>query len=584
MPERAGASLTAHLRGRRLHSLRRVNDDPDTVPPRAADTGSGPRRPAGTARVLAVLRLVSVNRQLSRLLAAFLAMTIVEYGQWITILLYAYKRDGATAAGLVALAQLIPSILLAPMIGAHGSRMGVARLLVACYVVSTLMLGACGVTILLGGPPLVVYACAVLFTLPLGVSIPLHGVLTPLVVRHPDELTAANVATGWCKGAGALAGPLLAGLMIGIGGTGLACVVLAGLAACAPVLARVRPLRTAAEDEEPGWRDLIAAARTIAGRSNTRVLMAYRAGSAAIEGAIDLLVVLLAIRVLVIGPAAAGYLSAAFGVGGLVGASAGVLLVGRHLARPLAGAALLGAAALAALTLASTTAVAVLLLIAVGAFRAVQSISAQTLLQRSTPLDVIVCAFVLIESVRDAGLAFGSLAVPVLLVIGGTDAAFLGMAAIALVIVLATLRQLRTMDRQADIPVVEMGVLRNIEIFSALPAAPLETLARESSYVTVDAGVPVIVEGTEGDRYYAVTGGEVVVTQGGREIRRMGAGEGFGELALLYPVRRSASVIPSRESTLLVMERAAFLATLHASIHVRAAADQVASRFLAEAR
>jgi hypothetical protein len=532
-----------------------------------------------------VLRLVGFNRQLSRLLAAFLVMTIVEYGQWITILVYAYKHGGATAAGLVALAQLIPSILLAPMIGAHGSRMGVARLLVVCYVASTLALGACGATILLGGPPLVVYACAVLFTVPLGVSIPLHSVLTPLVVRHPDELTAANVATGWCKGAGALGGPLLAGLLIDVGGTGAACAGLAGLAACTPVLARVRPLRTAAEgeDEEPGLRDLIAAARTIAARPNTRVLMAYRAGSAATEGAIDLLVVLLAIRVLVIGPAAAGYLSSAFGVGGLVGASAGVLLVGRRLAFPLAGAALLGAAALAALALASTTAVAVLLLIAVGAFRSVQSISAQTLLQRSTPLDVIVCAFVLIESVRDAGLAFGSLAVPVLVAIGGSDAAFIGMAALAPIIVLPTLRQLRTMDREADMPVVEMGVLRNIEIFSALPAAPLETLARESSYVTVDPGVSVIEEGEQGDRYYAVTDGEVVVTKEGREIRRMGTGEGFGETALLYPVRRTATVTSARATTLLTIERAAFLATLHASIHAHAAAERVASGLLAEA-
>jgi hypothetical protein len=528
---------------------------------------------------------VGNNGQLSRLLAAFLAMTIVEYGQWITILVYAYKHGGATAAGLVALAQLIPSILLAPVIGAHGSRMGVPRLLVACYLTSTVMLGACGATILLGGPPLLVYAFAVLFTLPLGVSIPLHSVLTPLVVRHPDELTAANVATGWCKGAGALAGPLLAGLMIGIGGTGLACVTLAGLAACTPVLARVRPLRTAAEGEgeERGLRDLIAAAHTIAARRNTRVLMAYRAGSAAIEGAIDLLVVLLAIRVLVIGPAAAGYLSAAFGVGGLLGASAGVLLVGRRLAVPLAGAALLGAVALAALTLASTTAAAVALLIVVGACRAVQSISAQTLLQRSTPLDVIVCAFVLIESIRDAGLAFGSLAVPALVALGGTNAAFLGMAALALAVVLTTLGRLRTMDREADVPVVEMGVLRNIEIFSALPAAPLETLARESSYLTVGAGVPVIHEGEEGDRYYAVTHGEVVVTKAGREIRRMGAGEGFGETALLHPVRRTASVTPSCETTLLTVERSAFLATLQASIHVHAAASEVSSRLLAEA-
>jgi hypothetical protein len=528
-----------------------------------------------------VLRLVGFNHQLSRLLGAFLAMAIVEYGQWITILVYAYKHGGAGTAGLVALAQLLPSIVFAPIVGAHGVRMGVARLLTACYLASTLALAACGATILLGGPPLVVYATAVLFTVPLGVAVPLHNALTPLVVSHPDELTAANVATGWCKGTGALVGPVLAGLMIALDGPGLACAVLAALAAVAPVLARVRPLRTASSAETAGWRDLIAAARAIAGRPNTRVLMSYRAVSAAIEGAIALLVVILAIRILAIGPAAAGYLSSAFGAGGLLGATAGVLLVGRRLAWPLATTALLGAAALALLSIASTTLVAVILLVIVGATRSAQSISAQTLLQRSTPLDVIVCAFVLIESIRDAGMAFGSLAVPVLYELGGSDAAFIGMAALTPLVVLVTLRRLRTMDREANVPVVEMGVLRNIGIFSTLPAASLETLAREAVYAHERPGARVIEEGQDGDRYYVVTDGEVAVTQGGHELRRLGSGEGFGEIALLHPVQRTATVTATTSTTLLSIERGAFLAALNASPPAHDIASGIAHGHLA---
>ncbi len=533
-----------------------------------------------------MLRLIGSNASLSRLLAAFAASALVEYGQWITILLYAYKHGGASAAGLVAIAQLVPSIVLAPVIGAHLSRSGVARVLAGCYAACALMLGVSAAVILLHGPPVAVYGSAILFTIPLGVGIPLHNVLVPLVVRHPDELTAANVATGWCKGAGALAGPALAGAVIAAGGTGLACAVLAAIAATAPMLARVRPLRAGAgteDDEEEGLRHLLAAARTIASRPNTRALVANRAGAAAIEGAIDLLVVLLAIRILAIGPAAAGWLSAAFGAGGLLGASGGMLLLGRRLALPLAASALLGAAALAALTLASSTFVAVALLIAVGALRSVQSISAQTLLQRSTPLDVIVCAFVLFESVRDAGLAFGSLAVPVLVAIGGPDAAFIGIAAIALAAVASTLPRIARIDREADVPVVETGVLRNLPIFEALPAAPLETLAREAVYVTAAPGVPVIAEGEDGDRYYAVTAGRVLVTKGGREIRRMGRGEGFGEIALLHPVKRTATVTPLEPTTLLALERGAFLAALGASDRVQDAAGLHARGLLAHA-
>ncbi len=543
-----------------------------------------PRRGNRLSRYRLVLRLVGDNSALARLMGAFLAMTVVEYGEWITLLVYAYGHGGASAAGLVALAQLAPSIVLAPIISAHGARMGVARLLVACYMASTLALALCAAAILLEGPPLLVYAAAVGFTVPLGVSIPLHNVLTPLVVRHPDELTAGNVATGWCKGAGALAGPLLAGLMLALQGPGLACAVLACVAACTPLLAHVHPLRAAARESEEagGFADLMAAARVIAARPNTRALMAYRASSAAIEGAIDLLVVLIAIRILAIGPAAAGYLSASFGAGGLIGASAAVLLVARRLAMPLVVAALVGAAALAALTLASTTAAAVTLLILVGASRSVQSVAAQTLLQRSTPLDVIVCAFVLIESIRDAGLAFGSLAVPVLVGAGGTDAAFIGIAAIAPLVVLATLQRVRRIDREASIPVVEMGLLRNLHIFASLPAAPLETLAHEARYLSYAPGTAIIEEGEDGDRYYAITDGAVLVAKGSEEIRTMGRGEGFGEIALLHPVRRTATVTATSQTTLLAIEREAFLAALDASTHVHEAAARLAGTLLAE--
>jgi CRP-like cAMP-binding protein len=529
---------------------------------------------------------ISRNRALRGLLLAYLAMILAEYGEWIALLVYAYGRGGASAAGLVAVAQLIPSMLLAPLISAHGARFGVGRLLVACYLVSALMLGCCAAAILLGAPAIAVYAGAIGFTVPIGVSRPLHSVLMPLVVRHPDELTAANAATSWCEGLGTLAGPAIAGALISTEGPGLACAVLAAISLAAPLLARVRPLRAGARVQEGegsgGFADLLAAARAISSRPSTRALLAYPAGAAAIEGAIDLLVVLLAVKILMIGPGGAGYLSAAFGAGGLLGGAAAVLLVGRRLALPLAGAALLGAVALAALALASTTLVAVSLLVIVGASRAVQSVAAQTLLQRSTPLDVIVCVFALIESMRDAGLAFGALIVPLLVSLGGVNAAFIGMASFAPLAVLLTARRLRRIDEHASIPVVEMGLLRNLEIFAALPVAPLETLAREAAHVDVPAQTPIICEGEEGDRYYAITGGSVLVSKNGSAIARLGRGEGFGEIALLYPVTRTATVTATEQTTVLSIDRDAFLTALGANSAVHAAARRAAGGLLAE--
>jgi hypothetical protein len=539
--------------------------------------------PSASNRLRRVVGVVARNRSLTRLVLAYAVMIVAEFGQWLAVIVYAFARGGASASGLVAILQLVPAMLLAPVISARLSRLGPGRLLMLAYVAATLTLACCGGAILVGAPVAVVYAAAVAFSLSLGVSRPLHHVLMPLVVRHPDELTAANVATGWSEGVGTLVGPALAGLLISVDGAGLACAVLAGLCLSAALLARVQPLRAAAQNaEEEGGvlSDLLAAARVILSRPNTRALIAFPAGVAAIEGAIDLLVVVLAVQILAIGPGAAGYLSAAFGAGGLLGAGVAVSLVGRRLAAPLVAAALIGAVALAALALASTVLVAVMLLVIVGITRSVQGVAAQTLLQRSTPLDVIVCAFALIESLRDLGLAFGALVVPLLIGLGGVKAAFVGMACFAPLAVLAAGRRIRGIDEEASIPVVEMGVLRNIEIFSALPAAALETLAREASYETVHPGTAVISEGDVGDSYYAITHGSVCVTVAGREIRRMHSGQGFGEIALLYSVTRTATVAATIETTLLRVGREAFLTAVRAHPSVSAAAETVARDLL----
>jgi Cyclic nucleotide-binding domain len=530
-----------------------------------------------------VIGVVGHNRSLTRLLLAYLLMVVAEFGEWLALIVYAYVRGGASAAGLVVILQLVPSMLLAPVISAHLSRLGAARLLVGAYAAAAVTLGCCGAAMLADAPVSLVYGAAIAFSVSLGVARPMHHVLTPLVVRHPDELTSANVATSWGEGVGT--GPALAGLLISTDGPGLACAVLAGLCLATPFLARVQPLRADAEtsDGEGGLSDLLAAARVIASRPGTRALIAFPAGAAAIEGAIDLLVVVLAVKILTIGPGAAGYLSAAFGAGGLLGALAAVLLVGRRLAVPLACAALIAGLALGTLALASTVVLAVLLLAIVGAARTVQSVAAETLLQRSTPLDVIVCAFALIESMRDAGMVVSAVLIPLLIGLGGAKAAFVGLACLALILVLAVARRVLRIDEEASIPVVEMGTLRNMGIFSPLPAVPLEALAREARYLSVQPGTAIISEGEEGDAYYAIARGSVLVTRGGRMVEHLDSGEGFGEIALIHPVRRTATVTATSETTLLSIGRDAFLTAMGAHPAVSTAAERLATSRLGPA-
>jgi CRP-like cAMP-binding protein len=152
----------------------------------------------------------------------------------------------------------------------------------------------------------------------------------------------------------------------------------------------------------------------------------------------------------------------------------------------------------------------------------------------------------------------------------------------ALIAVLTAARRIRRIDTEASIPVVEMGMLRNMGIFSALPAAPLETLAREAQYVSVHPGTAIISEGEQGDSYYAITDGSVRVSKGEREIRRLDSGDGFGEIALPHPVRRTATVTATSATTLLSIGRDAFLTAMHAHPAASAAAERIARALLGQ--
>lgn len=85
-------------------------------------------------------------------------------------------------------------------------------------------------------------------------------------------------------------------------------------------------------------------------------------------------------------------------------------------------------------------------------------------------------------------------------------------------------------------------------------------VARRVSWLTVPTGTVVIREGDPGDRYYVLANGALRVDEGGdfrRDLTHIG--DGFGEIALLRGVPRTATVTATRETVLLALDRAPFL-------------------------
>jgi MFS family permease len=532
---------------------------------------------------LQVFRSLAANRVLLRVLQAYVLFILTEYSVWIAMLVFAYDHGGATIAGLVAVAQLVPAAVAAPMVAPLADRRSPVVLLAGGYLVQAAAIAAVAAAVI-ARAPLAAYAGAVVAATAVTTTRPAQYSLIPSVAATPDQLTAANVLAGWLEAVGIAAAGLLAGVLISLAGVGSVFAVCACLGIVAALLVaglKVAALAPSGQPELSALAGMGEGLRLAARQSRIRLMLALLTADAVVVGALDLLVVILAISVLGRPQAWAGYLSFAFGAGAVLAATGSALLVGRRLGGPIVAAALMFGGTLAALASRLGVAGTVVLLVAAGASRSLLEVAARILLQRSVPLQLVGRVFGVLEGLMMAGYALGALLVPLLVHLGGDRLALLGVAAVLPLAAVVGGRAVFRLDAETPVPVVETALLRSLPLFAELPAPAIEGLAAALTPVHLPVGAVLIRQGDLGDAYYAIAAGELDALQDGHFLRRCGRGDGIGEIALLRAIPRTATVIAHSAATVYELKGDLFLTAVLGHAPTRQQADRIADARLA---
>lgn len=109
----------------------------------------------------------------------------------------------------------------------------------------------------------------------------------------------------------------------------------------------------------------------------------------------------------------------------------------------------------------------------------------------------------------------------------------------------------------------KVDALAKAPLFAALSRQELGELAKATEDLEVDEGKVLTREGDLGREFFVIVDGDVSVTQDGKEIRRLGAGDFFGEIALIYDnARRTATVTADSPLRFFVLTRQSFRSLL----------------------
>lgn len=525
---------------------------------------------------LASYRRVFANPALARL---FIGEFVSSIGDWlylVALFVVVYKSGASPLVlGIVGAARIVPYILLSVPAGIAADRYDRRLILIGTDLARGVIMFGLTALALVEGSILAIVILSLVAACFSAFFSPAIGSLIPNLVRDEQELGPANAAWSSLDNLAFIIGPAVAAILIGLGNipiafflNGVTFLVVAAVLWRLPKVER-RPERAAstsagepvpAIEATPSFREAVRpAARSLSGLGIINLVDGF------VSGGLAVLTVVIAFEVLGTGDSGTGWLNAAIGLGGLLGALlAGPITMGRRLEVPLAvGGVTLGVGII--LVGQSTVLLAALAAMAVAtAGMLLLEVVATTIFQREVPDSIRGRGIGAMDTLTVSAYALGAFLAPVLAAAFDPVVVLLGFGVLMVgATVVGTLLVGQSSAAKAD-PAADRFMA--LDIFSGLSPASLEQAARHLERRRIPAGEVVVRQGDPADSFFFIVDGAFDVTQvkdpGGapRFLRSLGPDDAFGEIGLLGRTPRTATVAASVDGTVLALDGERFLA------------------------
>jgi MFS family permease len=564
-----------------------LSDIPVSIPPVHAAAPAAPAAPAVPAKpprpqstpraALGALREALANDGIRRLGVSWTLGIAADTALVVVMLVTVFNRGGVVAAGLVGAVRMVPAVLSGMLAGTMLERIRGDRILVILGLIRAMSAALAAYAIASAGPSMadhtitmVLLFLAAALAAAAGAPVrPTQVTLMPAIARSPRELVAANTAWSTGEGLGAFGGPFIAGALMAVGLHTTVAVLAAVVFVVTAVIAAGLRFEQAGDASGGSHHAAGGGFRLMDGVRATRArpVLAWSMlgtyGQVVTRGLLSALVVVAAIELLGMGQSGLGLLSAALGLGGLVGAIFAMTSTRseRLIRTEIIGLVFWGLP-LAVIGLVPSLHVALAAMVVIGVANATYDVALFTIFQRASTNEDRAPVMSVLEAVIGLGAVSGSLLAPVLLLAFGNRVALVVGGAILPLLAIVIYLRIGHAERIMVVNERVVQLLRSVPAFAELPMTAVERVALGLVPVRFAAGDVLMTQGEPGDRFLVIETGEIDVTVDGRLIHRLGPGAGVGEIALLRRSPRTATVVAVTDVSGYSVDAMTFLAAV----------------------